>query len=728
MPDQDDLRARADELRKKLAALDQLTGKSNERDRDAQRKRAARAASKEVLVPACADRERRARLEADDAAWLRWYCEDLFWYDFRPQQLMMIEAIRNAILSGGDQALAASRGEGKTKNFERMLLKYSLQGIISFSILFGATGGGARDSLASIMQAIETNARLAADYPEVCIPVRALENTPNRAHYQIVTGLRHDNGEPYKAVSSKFKWCGQEIVFPNVPGSSSAGCIIATRGLDGAVRGLNKFDRRPDVVGIDDPETETSAANPDTVTKLEKKIDRAIAGLGDQQHTVARVMLTTLQNRICLSYKYTDPQQKSSWKGRRFRFLVKPPDRTDLWEEFVQLQIEDWQNEVATGKETTKAHDLYVARQQEMDAGAEVSNPYRHTAKQLSALEFYYVQVAKLGQAAVSTEYDNDPPEEAGPVESGITAYRIQRQVNGYARKVVPPTCTLLTQGIDTRKVALHWTVRAWQADCTPFTLDYGVTETRGTVTGSDDGLDLALIRALKERMEQVKESPYCRENGEAVPIMLTLVDAGWRTPAVYQACREIGLGIMPAMGFGKSAGCAQANFSEIQHRTRDRQPGFGWFLSRKDDLWLVCMDADRWKAWEHDRWMTDPGRVGAATLFGQRGETGRLSFDERNHHSYARHITAEVEVEEVVKGVLKRGWKSKTDNNHWLDASYMSNVAANICGIRLMRAVESQQQRLQPAAQEQAETIRRSDVQDAIALGRPSGGGRNRW
>ena len=163
------------------------------------------------------------------------------------------------------------------------------------------------------------------------MPVLALENTPNRAHYQLVTGRRHDNGEPYQAVPSRFSWCGQEIVLPNVPGSASAGAIIATRGLDSAVRGFNKRNRRVDVAGIDDPDTEETVNNEEQAAKLEKRIDRAIAGLGGQKRSVARVMLTTLQNRICCSYKFTDPAQKPSWKGRRFRFLVKPPERPDLW-------------------------------------------------------------------------------------------------------------------------------------------------------------------------------------------------------------------------------------------------------------------------------------------------------------------------------------------------------------------------------------------------------------
>jgi hypothetical protein len=209
-------------------------------------------------------------VEADDARWLQFYFAELFWYDWRPQQLAMIEAIRNAIVNGGDQALAASRGEGKTKIFECMVLKYMLQRAVGFAVLFAATGAAAEDSLNAIMTELETNDPLAADYPGVCIPVRAIEGAPQRAHSQIVTGFRHDNGEAFKMAASKFKWCGKEIFLPCVPGSPSAGAIIATGGLDAGVRGLNKVNRRPDVSGIDDPETKTSAANPDSVTKLEK--------------------------------------------------------------------------------------------------------------------------------------------------------------------------------------------------------------------------------------------------------------------------------------------------------------------------------------------------------------------------------------------------------------------------------------------------------------------------
>lgn len=663
------------------------------------RRASERQSERIVVIPDCIDREKRLALESDDIDWLRFFfgenCVNPFSYDFTSQQREMIAAIRRAVMFGGDQALAASRGEGKTTIVERLLTKYTLQGLIAFSVLFSATGSAAEDSLESIKSDIADNDLLCDFYPEVCVPVRALENTPNRAHYQMVSGRRFDNGEVYEKASSKFSWCGHAIVLPNVPGSPSAQSVIATRGLDAAVRGLKKKGKRPQVAVIDDPDTEETARSEDQAKKLEDRIDKGIGGLGGQRRPIARVMLTTLQSRVSASYKFTDPAQKPTWNGRRFRYLITPPERRDLWDEYVATAQANMQegDEHARG-----AHAFYLEHRQQMEAGASVANENRFdasvladgTQKEVSSLQAYFNHVVRIGAEAVATELDNDPPEESGPVESGITSTRIQRQVNGFERKTVPPGCTVITQGIDVRKVALHWVVRAWRPDGLAFhTIDYGVHEVHGTSYGSDDGVDVAVRNAIKSRMGEVRDSlGYMTPTGEMIPVHFTLVDAGWRTDAVYQACRELGVGIMPAMGFGKSSGCAKVNFSPFQHTTDDRIPGDGWNMTRQaDGTWLVVMDADRWKAWEHDRWMTDPGKPGGMFLYGEPGlKGGRLSADEKNHFAYSRHITSEVEVEEIVKGALVRRWKAKSDNNHWLDSSYMASVAANIKGIKLIR------------------------------------------
>ena len=72
--------------------------------------------------------------------------------------------------------------------------------------------------------------------------------------------------------------------------------------------------------------------------------------------------------------------------------------------------------------------------------------------------------------------------------------------------------------------------------------------------------------------------------------------------------------------------------------------------------------------------------------MWGRAGDRpDRLSADQKQHYPFAHHLTNEVEVEEVIKGVLKRFWKPKSDNVHWMDASYYSDVAANMKGIKLV-------------------------------------------
>jgi hypothetical protein len=526
---------------------------------------------------------------------------------------------------------------------------------------------------------------------------------PNRAGGQLITGRIGDHA--FRQVRPRMRWCGRQVILPTIPGpdSRATGAIIATRGLDSAVRGIRIGIKRPDLAAIDDPDTEDTAANEEQGKKLERKIDRTIAGLAGQRKTLARVMLTTLQNCTCVSAKFTDPRHKPSWHGKRFRLIETWPDRQDLWDEYVMLR----QAGMQSGDEhARKAHAFYLAHREEMDRGAVVSNPERFvpdllpdgTQKQVSTLQFCYDFIADKGLDAFLTEYQNDPPEETGPQESGITAHRIQKQLSGYPRKVIPPGCILLTQGVDCRKVALHWVIKAWRPDATCFVIDYGVHEVLGTVRGSDEGLDLAMRRAILARADDLAKLHYQTIDGQELKVGLTLVDAGWRTEAVYAACKELGLDWKPSMGFGKSSGTVQANFSAPDRATYDRKPGDGWFLSRRPKgVWLVCMDTDRWKAWEHDRWMTPTDRPGTAMVFGEPSDNPeRMSFDEKSHHSFARHITAEVEVEEVIKGILQRKWKAKSENNHWLDASYMANVAANMKGISLLKSAKHPSQ---PAA-----------------------------
>lgn len=669
-----------------------------ERDRDTERKRKQRALAKTVFVPECADRARREALERDDFAWLRWYCGELFWYDFTPQQRAMIEAIRNAIIYGGDQALAASRGEGKTKLFERMLLKYTMSGAIKFAVLFAASGAMAENSLQSMRDEIERNERLCADYPEVCVPVRALEDTPNRAHYQLVTGKRHDNGAPYEGVSSRFTWCGHEIIYPNVPGSPAAWGIIATRGLDAAVRGLNKKNRRPEVVGIDDPDTEDTVRSIEQAQKLEERIDRGIAGLGGQQRGVARVMLTTLQRPECVSAWFTDPKRKPSWKGKRFRFLLARPERMDLWEEY----IEKWRMGLQSGDEFCRAaHQFYLDNREAMEAGAEVANPHRFNSQllpdgsqlEISALQRYFNEVARLGQDAVSTEYDNDPKDDTASADL-LSADEIAKKVNGYARGLIPSDAQYLTAFIDVQGKLLYWAVMAWRQDFTGYVVDYGAWpgQRRAYFTLADavptipdqcsGGLEAQIHQALTALVDAMCGREWLVDGGSAMKLGRVLIDANWgeSTQTVYSFIRQSphAAVLLPTHGRGVKASGSPIMAWPVQE---GEQVGLNWRIRRTTKKHAPIRhgvyDTNFWKSFLHTRLLVPLGDGGSVTLF---------KADASTHRMLADHLHAEYPVAVESQGRKVNEWEQRPNrpDNHFFDCLVGCCVAGSMVGCKL--------------------------------------------
>jgi hypothetical protein len=259
--------------------------------------------------------------------WLRHYVPEVFEYDFTENQTAIVDAILTAATEGGDQSIAAPRGDGKTSIAECVIVYCVLKGILLFPVIFSATGDDAERILGNIKQRLEENERLVEDYNEVCGPAKALEGQPNRANGQVVYG--NIGSVEFGDTRSKIRWSGRQVVLPTieVKGSRATGSVIATRGLDAAVRGLRYLTKRPDLAVIDDPETRDIAGSDDDRQrhKLELKIDQDIAGCAGQTRRLARVVLTTIMSRKSLSYKLTDPEQKPSFRGKRFRYRSLRP-------------------------------------------------------------------------------------------------------------------------------------------------------------------------------------------------------------------------------------------------------------------------------------------------------------------------------------------------------------------------------------------------------------------
>jgi hypothetical protein len=633
-----------------------------------------RAGERDIVIPPVADPVRRAACEADaylclKTYWPRKYCKP--WTD---DQRLMIAAVLYRIRYGGDQAIAAPRGGGKTAIVEGVIVYALLVGLLSFPVVVAATGPAAARIFKNIKKMFERSPELAADFPEVVAPILALERAPARGNMQTVDGE-----------FTNLQWTSDAIVLPTVKGSKCSGAMLIIRGIDAEIRGVREDDKRPDFVLIDDCETRESAGSTLQIEDRELAIENDIAGLAGPGERLSRVMLCTIQNRKCLAYRYTDRTIKPTWNGRRTRFLVKPPENEALWDEYLSLLREGQEK----GNDPTgrAAMAFYESHRAEMDAGSEVSNPHRFvtdpaedgTPLEISALQHYYNWIHRSGKAFVQTELDNDPQEEAGPQTSGITDALVRSRVNGLDHRILPADSQALTAFIDLGDHACHWEVAAWLPGATRLTLDHGVEE----VYDFERGIDRAIVNALLRWRARILAHPYLDDHGKPRTFDMVLVDSGYREDAAFEFVRQVGgPPFRASKGFG-----SQHRTSPFARQTQSKgqkRRGHHWiesYLTEKR-IWLFEIDVDHWKGFVHDRFLTptfnDDGTIrrGSASLWGKK---------EKEHFAFSKHIVAEMREEEFIpgKGTVRK-WNVKNANNHWLDCAVGNSAAADACGVKL--------------------------------------------
>jgi phage terminase large subunit GpA-like protein len=358
----------------------------------------------------------------------------------------------------------------------------------------------------------------------------------------------------------------------------------------------------------------------------------------------------------------------------------------DLWERYIQMRRD---NQSAGDKKGRGAFRYYLENRESMDSGVEVTNPNRFikdlcqdgTPEQVSTIQFAFDYITDHSDEVdpirfFAEEFQNDPPalEESN---SGISAAIVQNKLNGYPKGVVPAWATRLTAFMDVGRYNCHWTVIGWTGGARGAIVDYGVAEVY-TDGKTDEAIEQAILNAIQRWSWETNTSPYKDENGNSKEIDLTLIDSGFHPTPVYKFCATSGLRFRPSKGHGESMDGSKSHYYGGQ-ATANRYVGEHWYMSRQEGgHWLVGMDADYWKRWVHDRFLTPSDRPGSLSMFGA---------DPFPHFSFSKHIVAEIETEEFVKGKgLKRFWKKIHRNNHWFDCCYGASCAAAMVGVRLLQ------------------------------------------
>lgn len=639
------------------------------------RKQSAKAREISPVPPVKDPARKAAALES-----FQLFCESYFPNRFRlawsPDHLTILADFERIIVEGGLEAIAMPRGSGKTSIAECAVLWAIFRGKDELVGLIGATERGAKQMLASIDTELRTNERLAEDFPEVCYPIHQLEGINQRRLLY--------NGERVTMTFTK-----DTILLPNLPENPASSAIIKVSGITGHIRGM-KYTRpkgrvvRPQLVVIDDPQTDRSAKSLKQNQDREALITGTILGLAGPGRKMRGLMPCTV---ICpgdLAERFLDRTKRPEWNGRRTKLLESMPENLDLWAEYKDVRDAGLREEDGGAA----GNAFFLKRREELCKGAKAAWEERFNEGEICAVQSG-MNLYLDNPETFFAEYQNDPAA-AKQEETKTEPSQIIVRQSGRERGIVPLPCEMVAAGIDVQQKLLYWTVVAAESNATPYVLDYNAWPDQKRVwfslrdstrtiqkTFPKQEADAQLYAALEALIAELVGRELKREDGSVFRVGKIVIDARWRDDVIFRFCKQSPHSALLVPAFGLSAKGNQGNW-------KDRKSRDGFVV--KHDYRLnalapgrpvrhLTVDSDAWISRVHNALQTPMGSPGALTLFKQRSDA---------HLCYAEHLCAEYSFDAPGPGGRKvKKWELKPGgpDNHWLDATKLAMLGTYMLG-----------------------------------------------
>lgn len=310
-----------------------------------------------------AQKKRKARGEADLEYFNRTYFPHYFSkpssglhkYFAKRYPAMIEHSIETG--DGDKEADAAPRGNAKsTWTTFGLVLWVTAYRKRRYPMIVSETGPQAQSFLSFIKAELETNERLAQDFPEL--------------------------------VGEGPVWRADWIITRN-------GIKVHAAGAGQKLRGFRHGSRRPDLVICDDLENDESVESADQRKKLEKWFFKALMKIGNK--ATVYILIGTILHAESLLQQLLD---KPGWKGQKFKAVMRWADNKKLWESWEKIFAD-----ISIGKEQAEraADDYFEAHKEAMLVGAEVLWPEEE--------DYYYLMKMRVtdGPAYFDSEKQNEP-------------------------------------------------------------------------------------------------------------------------------------------------------------------------------------------------------------------------------------------------------------------------------------------------------------------------------
>lgn len=647
----------------------------------------ARAEARDITIPKCKNPARRKKCESDPVEFARTYFSKqpdkkkfpgkhgMISAELSPIHIELIQHLKERILYGGSEAFVAPRGFGKDTIAKIMAMWATFYGHTRFVVYACFEATKSEEAINSIKEQIEVNDLLLADFPEICVPARALNRASQRAKAQTCDGE-----------FTRIEWSGT-IVLPSVKGRPCSGNIIAPGSMGASIRGLNVNGERPSFVIISDPQTKETAKSEEQCEQITSKINADFGGLGSHVEPLACLCLMTIIRVGDVADNLTNPEMNPQWNGKRLKAMPSMPKNMELWEEYFELMNSEARKKGDKDGTYRIANEFYIDNRAAMDEGAEVAWEDGYfkrlcvdgTMLETSAVQHMMNWLWAHGEEAFLAECQGEPVDK--DQQTGINVEMVCSRLSLTPHRVAPRGYELLVRAVDVRAGELHEVVCGVHKNGSRSVIHYGIhpyAKPQGNLSDKKSAVRPALERAVLNALIELRDitdatNPYMDCDGHPLEIALTLVDSGWLPDPIYIFVKKSGTRYRATKGYSNRPGSRRFTMPK---RTRTEIPGNRWYISwlAEKSMWIYILDSDHWKIMSQDGFAVDPGSDGIK----QAGAIDIWGHDPRDKTliKFAKHICSE-------RWNMQKGkFEQLSEWNHWLDCLAGCGAAADMVGV----------------------------------------------
>lgn len=649
-----------------------------------QRERAKSSTGRDIgQIPSPADPARRAKCKNDFGLFCTTYFPGTFRHEWSAVHKRLIELIQMVVLVGALLAMGIPRGWGKTSLCVRGVMWAIAYRHHTFIMLIGASHDAAKAMIADIRTELETNELLQADFPELCMPIKALEGVNQRGKAQLCCGERT------RVFASDF-----ELRLGDVAGQS--GGIIRSGGiLSAKIRGARHIVEgetlRPTLGLVDDPQTEASAASKRSCYRRERVIQAALPGLPGAGEAWSCLMTMTVIEPGDVADRVLDRDKHPDWHGVRHAALDSLPDEhaMDKWFEWNQIR----EASLRKDEDLTQAHKFYKANKKVMQSGATIVWKHGYdTDRFLDPLEQAMDWFFRDRQGFWS-ELMNNPAGFVTDQRPTLDRDTVAVRCHHLKAESIPLEAEFVTAFADVQGKCLFYEVRAHAKDSTSWVIQYGtwpgqprayyslsdIKLTLDTMYPQHATLEARLMAGIKDLFTLLFNREWQREDGHVLRMNVAGIDANWEGDNVKSAVRKSGLLSRLIPTHGRSYRPPKRPLEESKKQPGDNCGAF-WRLrspKEKDTIRHLLYDVDHWKSFHRDRLLIPQESRGSVSLFAG-----------RDHTMYADHMLSEFSsmIHDVSTQRTVEVWEHRPErpDNHFFDCSVGNAMLGAMLGCQL--------------------------------------------